>query len=1272
MLQPTHFHNIHIMAHNSKRKSLLKVTHCQGWVMVKGAIIDAIAEESIKIQNAQIPTHCIGNRKKRDGASFHLTLLTQTEVKSITTTNAKSKKEITIDYIVSKANKDLQLNHTTNHLHLFNMGIGKANAQKSTCYYAILLWPETLRFRRNVSLSNAQFHPHITLGFNPHDIHKADKSLSTLLPTQNTVYDNYGALFQLTQRFSIKKDTQIILNALEILISHLNPDAHKLLLIQVLSYRANVFGHKSRFTECLNDTLLILTMDPYHVPALISQGIAFLAMKRPLEAAETFRFSQKILNLYTNAKEERNLSHAKQRLSFFFGTGPRQDTTANVWIQRIKRGLDQCRKDTLSVALSPRIRISIKYSVNCASGQIPERIHWNDTILPRNFSWVVDGWLCGTSLPKSAEQLKAFEAMNIGLIVTVFDTPLPLLKSSKTNIKCIHLKTENYKAPRLFEAERYIKEAEQCIFVRNKAVLVHCGGGKGRAGTGLACFVIKWGFIFDKLIEVNGAIPQWKRPQKTASEAIQHLQAVRPGSIETKEQEQFIKKYANHLWSKCKASTTKEGDTSNNGNTTSDPTGLKRYPALSDKQITCLKSKNYPEFVILCGVPGSGKTMFCRLIRSLNKQQHDHKMKIVNEWRFANQDALGKKEKVELMVKKWLSAKMGAKIGLIIDRCNVTKKERKHWMEMTFHIKKTVAVYFDIDHKLCKERIQKRQNHQTIQNRSQRSIDKLMNDFCLNLQLPTEKEGFQAVYTIRNTTDLISYACQIFGCLPELVRHFIPTQFFKFPRTPHLWNTGAATRDDIQLDAQYGKLYYGPSARAVVVTEKVDGANLGIALSANYEIQCQHRGSAIVYNSSAEYTKLKDWLDRNSKVLCQILEPQRHILFGEWCQCKHSILYDTLPDYFLVFDLYDRHSNTFVSRAKLERICDGKLVVTKLICKQKFQNKEEIEALMNDTRSNYTQGAIEGLYLKIDDDEQDINVHRCKLVRSEFIQGITEHWIHKKLEYNTIRLDEHIIEEKEEKKREVHQVKTVKRNRDRGGIFAKQQDDLYRARMARSRFTMSIKVLCKKLKLNMDELLNVFVIGSRVWGTATSTSDWDVIVVTKHITPIAKNKNKAFVSVDNIDAYILEQEQWKQELNDHRFVCWLTMFLPMDAIWKNDLKMTNEMFNGKIFADTLLKQIDKDCKKLHRFYTKKKMDKVDKTFIHALRMCEVSKKMIVLLKKRDCSSFVGSIKFIQIENVIRDKRIKLQKDSDTKSNKTSNIWINELREAAKECMPLID
>merc|ERR1712048_755628 len=121
-------------------------------------------------------------------------------------------------------------------------------------------------------------------------------------------------------------------------------------------------------------------------------------------------------------------------------------------------------------------------------------------------------------------------------------------------------------------------------------------------------------------------------------------------------------------------------------------------------------------------------------------------------------------------------------------------------------------------------------------------------------------------------------------------------------------------------------------------------------------------------------------------------------------QRKHSILYDHLPDYFLVFDLFDRHSQTFISRKKLEKLCKNRFCMTRIIKRTKFECKEEIESLMNETQSEYASGcAIEGLYLKIDDDDKGINVHRCKLVRSEFIQGISEHWIHQKIEFNTVR-----------------------------------------------------------------------------------------------------------------------------------------------------------------------------------------------------------------------------------------------------------------------------
>ena len=308
---------------------------------------------------------------------------------------------------------------------------------------------------------------------------------------------------------------------------------------------------------------------------LLVHGTFTLIIHR--EAAETFRFAQNILDLYLNAKTHQEIA-CKQLLSFF-GDDTKYDSNDSkssslqsvieqtkdqcaVWSDRIKKGLEKCRRDTLSVALSPRIRISVQYPINhrTAVGAVPEHIQWHQTVLPRNFSWVVDHWLCGVSIPKSAEQLKAFDAMNIGLIITFFEDPLPAEIQkliNPQNVQCLHIHTLNYKTPRLFDMERAIKAAEECIFQRNRAVLMHCGGGKGRAGTGLACFVMKWGLVFDQKWKSQIAsqrIPKWREPQKGASEVIHHIKTVRPGSIETVEQEQFIKSYSNHLWSKVKSS----------------------------------------------------------------------------------------------------------------------------------------------------------------------------------------------------------------------------------------------------------------------------------------------------------------------------------------------------------------------------------------------------------------------------------------------------------------------------------------------------------------------------------------------------------------------------------------------------------------------------------------------------------------------------------------------------------------------------------------------
>eukprot|EP01084_Bolivina_argentea_P148961 260315_1 len=351
------------VANNQGTRPILpiKVTYCQGCLMIKGSTVDNIAQQSI--HTTMIPQHFIKNRTKRDGNHFHLTLLTQDEMKKVISDLSFNSKDKKIDYIISKANKDLKLTSTSkkNMIHLLSFGIGKANAHKSTTYYCIILWPETLRFRRNLKLSNNTFYPHITIGFAPNDLHNVNKSISTRLPTQNDNENSLNCiqLFEIVKRYSIKKDTPIVLEILELLISELMSNHNKEMLCQILLYRTTVFGSKSQFNDCLNDSLHILKFDPFNVPALISKGIALISMKRPLEAAETFRLSEKILTLYRNAKGDKNQQFAQERLKLFFAVNEEK-----TWMDRLKKCVSRCRKDTLAVALNPRIRICTKYPTN--------------------------------------------------------------------------------------------------------------------------------------------------------------------------------------------------------------------------------------------------------------------------------------------------------------------------------------------------------------------------------------------------------------------------------------------------------------------------------------------------------------------------------------------------------------------------------------------------------------------------------------------------------------------------------------------------------------------------------------------------------------------------------------------------------------------------------------------------------------------------------------------------------------------------------------------
>jgi hypothetical protein len=116
-------------------------------------------------------------------------------------------------------------------------------------------------------------------------------------------------------------------------------------------------------------------------------------------------------------------------------------------------------------------------------------------------------------------------------------------------------------------------------------------------------------------------------------------------------------------------------------------------------------------------------------------------------------------------------------------------------------------------------------------------------------------------------------------------------QYFKYPRTYHLpWSEEITTDDKILRDTSIF------TNKTVVVTEKMDGENT--TLYPNY----YHARSI-----DGKDHESRHWLKRlHSQIKYNIPEGWR--ICGENLYAKHSIYYNRLPSYFLVFGIYDQHN----------------------------------------------------------------------------------------------------------------------------------------------------------------------------------------------------------------------------------------------------------------------------------------------------------------------------------------------------------------------------
>jgi len=124
------------------------------------------------------------------------------------------------------------------------------------------------------------------------------------------------------------------------------------------------------------------------------------------------------------------------------------------------------------------------------------------------------------------------------------------------------------------------------------------------------------------------------------------------------------------------------------------------------------------------------------------------------------------------------------------------------------------------------------------------------------------------------------------------------------------------------------------------------------------------------------------------------------IAFGEWCAARHSLDYVALPDWWLLFDIYDRNIGQFWStRRRNAWAAENGFSAVPALYRGKLDLKR-LTQLVQTTSSQYRTGPLEGIVIR--KENADWLEARAKLVRSDFTQAIENHWRSRTLEWNQV------------------------------------------------------------------------------------------------------------------------------------------------------------------------------------------------------------------------------------------------------------------------------
>ena len=201
----------------------------------------------------------------------------------------------------------------------------------------------------------------------------------------------------------------------------------------------------------------------------------------------------------------------------------------------------------------------------------------------------------------------------------------------------------------------------------------------------------------------------------------------------------------------------------------------------------------------------------------------------------------------------------------------------------------------------------------------------------------------------------------------------------KYPRTPHLPFSPGASSDDVWMDMRAAF-----EEREVVITEKMDGENTTM-----------YRDHIHARSMDSKHHPSRSWVKGLHHTIADRI-PVGWRVCGENLFAKHSVGYDALPSYFMMFSIWDESDSclSWEQTREWSELLDLELVP---VLYEGVWDEEHVRALAEGLDTDVTEGFVVRLAGEFERDAFREAV--AKWVRADHVQT-EEHWMHRAVEPN--------------------------------------------------------------------------------------------------------------------------------------------------------------------------------------------------------------------------------------------------------------------------------